>query len=231
MLSRVAVLFRELARRVAFWVVEAQVGKRQLDDFEHMNISDITWRGESIDDVELLHELPPGLVRILSDTNGFILGDGALHVRGASLAPEWHSLRAALRGPNAFCTFYESVHTADIPFAQDQVGDQFLLREGRVLRLSGEMGDIEPFADGLEDFFSRIEEDIEGFLNVGLGHVMQPGQLLLAYPPFVFRESGAGASLKLARADEVIRFHADLARQIRDVPDGGKVTFSVVSGR
>ena len=188
-----------------------------------MNISGITWRGESIDDVELLRELPPSLVRILSDTNGFILHEGALHVRGASLTPEWHSLRAAWRGPSAFHTLYESVHATDIPFAQDQVGDQFLLRDGRVIRLSGETGEVEALADSLEDFHSRVSQDIAGFLNVGLRHTMQPGQLLLAYPPFVFRESGAGASLKPVRAGEVILFHADLARQLRDVPDGGQV--------
>jgi len=193
-----------------------------------MNISGITWRGDSVDDVEILHALPPSLVRILSDTNGFILHDGALHVRGACLTPEWHSLRAALRGPTAFHTLYESVHATDIPFAQDQVGDQFLLRDGRVCRLSGETGDIEALADSLDDFFKRAGEDIEGFLNVGMGHIMQPGQLLLAYPPFVFRESSGSASLKPVRAGEVILFHADLARQIRDVPDGGEVEFKIV---
>jgi hypothetical protein len=188
-----------------------------------MNTSGITWQGESIDDVEILRELPAELVRILSDTNGFVLREGALHVRGASLSPEWHSLRVAWRGPSAFHTLYETVRPTDIPFAQDQVGDQFLLRDGRVLRLSGETGDVEPLADRLEDFFSRVSEDIEGFLNVGLAHTMQPGQLLLAYPPFVFRESGTGASLKPVRAGEVILFHADLARQIRDLPNGGQV--------
>jgi len=192
-----------------------------------MNIPGITWRGDSIDDVEILRDLPPGLVRVLSDTNGFILHEGALHVRGASLTPEWHSLRAAWRGPSAFHTLYESVQVTDIPFAQDQVGDQFLIRNGTVLRLSAETGEVEPVADTLEIFLSRVGKDIEGFLNVGLGYSMQPGQLLLAYPPFVFRESGAGASLKPVRAGEVILFHADLARQIRDVPDGGQAEFKV----
>ena len=192
-----------------------------------MNIPGITWRGGSIDDVELLRELPSGLVRLLGDTNGFILHEGALHVRGASLTPEWHSLRTAWRGPSAFHILYESVQATDIPFAQDQVGDQFLFRDSRVLRLSGETGEVEALADSLEDFFSRLSEDIEGFLSVGLGHTMQPGQLLLAYPPFVFRESGAGTSLKPVRSGDVILFHADLARQIRDVPDGGQVKFKL----
>lgn len=193
-----------------------------------MNITGITWRGESVDDMEILRELPPDLVRILSDTNGFILHDGALHVRGAHIIPDWHSLRVALHGPAAFHTLYESVRATDIPFAQDQVGDQFVLRDGRVLRLSSETGDLEPFADGLDNFFNHVAEDIEEFLNVSLDHTMQPGQLLLAYPPFVFQESANGVSLKPVRAGEVIFFHADIARQIRDLPEGGQIEFRVV---
>jgi hypothetical protein len=192
-----------------------------------MSISDMTWRGESIDDVEILEELPPGLVRVLVDANGFILHEGALHVRGASRTPEWHSLRAAWRGPSAFHTLYEDVRASDIPFAQDQFGDQFLIRDGAVLRLLAESGELEPVAESLDEFFSGLSGDIEGFLNVGLDHAMKPGELLVAYPPFVCQESGAGVSLKPSPVGEVILFHADLARQIRDVPDGGQVEFKL----
>jgi hypothetical protein len=193
-----------------------------------MDIPGITWKGESIEDVEILRELPTDLVRVLSDTNGFILHEGAVHVRGACLIPEWHSLRTAWRGPKAFHILYDDVQPSDVPFAQDQVGDQFLVREDVVLRLSAETGEIERLADSIHDFFSRMSSDIEGFLNVGLGHRMQPGQLLHAYPPFCFRESGVGASIAPLPASEVILFHADLARQMRDVPDGGKVEFKLI---
>ena len=192
-----------------------------------MDIPAITSKGKSIEDVEILRELPADLVRVLSDTNGFILHEGAVHVRGACLTPEWHSLRATWRGPKAFHTLYDDVQPSDVPFAQDQVGDQFLIREGVVLRLFAETGEIERLSDSLQDFFSRVSSDIEGFLNVGLSHTMQPGQLLHAYPPFCFRESGAGASLAPLPASEVILVHADLARQIRDVPDGGQIEFKV----
>jgi hypothetical protein len=193
-----------------------------------MNISGITWRGDGIDDFEILRELPPALGQVLSENNGFILHKGAFHVRGASLKPEWHSLRAAWRGPNAFHALYDSVRTTDIPFAQDQVGDQFLIRDSAVLRLSAEWGEVAPVAESLAVFFSKLSEDIEGFLNIGLRHSMQPGQLLFAYPPFVFQESGAGASVKPVRAEEVILFHADLARQLRDVPDGAQIKFKLI---
>src|SRR5215208_1136534 len=186
-----------------------------------MDIPGITWKHESIEDVEMLPELPADLVRVLQDTNGFILYGGAVHVRGACFVPAWHSLRAAWRGPSAFHILYDNVRPSDIPFAEDQLGDQFLIREGVVLRLSAETGTIEPLADSLQDFFSGIGNDIEGFLNIGLSHTMQPGQLLHAYPPFCFQESAAGVSLKPLPAAEVILFHAELARQIRGVPDGG----------
>ena len=192
-----------------------------------MTVPGITWKGESIDDVEILPDLPGDLRRVLIDTNGFILHEGALHVRGASLTPEWHSLREAWLGPNAFHRLYEAVKISDIPFAQDQMGDQFLIRDGVILRLSAETGEIEPLADGLDDFLAKVQNDIETFLTVGLGHRMEPGQLLHAFPPFCVRDA-VSPSLRAMAATEVIRFHADLARQIRDVPDGGQIEFKVV---
>ncbi len=192
-----------------------------------MSISGITWQGESIDDVEILPLLPIELVRVLTETNGWIVHAGALHIRGASLTPDWHSLRAAWLGRNSFSTLYQDLKPSDIPFAQDQIGDQFLMRERAVIRLSAETGEIEPFATSLEDFFRKMETDLEGHFNIGLKHRMEPGQLLHAYPPFCFEESGASASLRALPASEVILFHADLARQIRDLPDGGTIEFKI----
>jgi hypothetical protein len=42
-----------------------------------MGIAGITWRGDSIEDVEILPELPVDLVRLLTDANGFILHEGS----------------------------------------------------------------------------------------------------------------------------------------------------------
>src|ERR1035437_9963326 len=154
-----------------------------------MGIAGITWRGDSIEDVEILPELPSDLVRLLTDANGFILHEGALHVRGACLTPEWHSLRAAWKGPHAFHVLYSDLVPSDIPFAQDQVGDQFVLREDAVHRLSAETGELEHMADNIQEFFANVSADIERFLNVGLSHKLEPGQLLQASPPFCLRES------------------------------------------
>jgi hypothetical protein len=190
---------------------------------------DITWEGESIDDVEILSELPHELFNLLSEINGFILYRGAVHVRGACISPEWHSLRTAWRGPQAFHVLYEHVRPSDVPFAQDQLGDQYLLREVGVCHLAAETGEVESFCESLRIFLQRVEEGVEDFLNVGLKHTMEPGQLLLANPPFCFRESTAHASLNPLAATDVVAFHADLARQIRDIPEGGHVSLTIPS--
>lgn len=192
-----------------------------------MNIPGITWQGASIDDVEILRELPQELVAQLSMVNGFIVCRGAVHVRGACLAPEWHSVRAALHGPQAFHRLYPEVQPSDIPFAQDQVGDQFLWRSGGIYRLAAETGQVELFCAGLPDFLRGLQGDVEQFFTVGLSHQLQPGELLHAYPPFCVRESGAGASLRACPASEVVLFHAEFARQIRDIPDGGKIEIKI----
>ena len=188
-----------------------------------MNLPGITWRGESIDDVEILPLLPKELVALLADVNGFILHDGAIHVRGASTNPEWHSIRAALNGRLALHGLYHDVLPTDIPFAQDQVGDQFLLRDGAVWRLFAETGEVEQFCPNLATFLSGLQDDVEHTFNVGLHRSMEPGQLMQAFPPFCMKEAENGVTLSPKPANEVIIFHASLAREIRGLPDGAEV--------
>lgn len=199
-----------------------------LNNTEQFRLNGMTWKGESIEDVEILRELPHDLFRVLSEVNGFILHEGALHVRGACSAPEWHSLRTAWQGPNSFHALYPDVRKTDIPFAQDQMGDQFLLRDGAVVRLIGETGEIEPFCESLQKFFDEVRNDIKTFLGVGLQHKLGPGHLLNAYPPFCCDSGGKAVSLRPASALEVISWHAEFARKIRSIPDGGKIEFKVV---
>ena len=186
----------------------------------------ITWSGPAVDDSEILAELPSELAELLRETNGFIVHGGALHLRGASLVPAWHSLRAAMLDGEAFHQMYEDVEPGDIPFAQDLFGDQFLLRDGVVLRLFAETGEIEELSPTLEDFFTRVVDDFAEFLNVQPSN-LKPGQLILAYPPFCFEESGKSCDQTPLPAREVIHFHATLAKQLKDVPEGAKIKFNL----
>src|SRR5271166_4833360 len=99
-----------------------------------MRLEHVTYRGPAIDDRAILAKLPRALTELLEQTNGFIQFHGGLHVRGACRQPDWHSLRAAWESEHAFHQLYPEVDPEDIPFAEDALGDQFLLRDGEVWR-------------------------------------------------------------------------------------------------
>jgi len=119
---------------------------------EPLELDGVTWTGEAVDDPEILEEVPEVLRDILSVINGFVLFGGALHVRGAVRMPSWHSLRSVWKGQSALCLLYPGVAPDDVPFAQDCVGDQLLLRGTAVVSLSAETGQIAPLAADLPDY-------------------------------------------------------------------------------
>ena len=109
-------------------------------------------------------------------------------MRGACREPAWHSLRED-----------------DIPFAEDAVGDQWILRGDQVLRLAAETGDVEPLGLGLHPLLQLHQE----------GGRLEPGQLISVYPPFCTKESADGVSLRPVPADECHAFLWSLAEQLR----------------
>jgi hypothetical protein len=135
---------------------------------------------------------------------------------------------------HAFHSLYPAVHREDIPFAEDCLGDQFILRNGRVLRLSAETGELQALDLDLAGFFHAVQADPIGFLSLEPllqfqrdGGALEPGQLLAAYPPFCTEQSADGVHLVAIPAAERRRFLADFAAQIRDVPEGGKIVFQL----
>lgn len=195
-----------------------------------MKLDHLNYSGPAIDDAELLAKLPKELAALLEQANGFIQFHGGLHVRGVCLAPAWHSLRDAWIGKNAFHQLYPDVTPEDIPWAEDCMGDQFLLRAGTVWHLLAETGELESLEMNFTEFIQAVEEDpgehlglhpLLQFQREG-GHLL-PGQLLAAYPPFCLEESEDGVKLRAIESGERRRFLADFAKQIRDLPDGAKI--------
>jgi hypothetical protein len=201
-----------------------------------MEQSKPTYVGTEITDLEILDKVPEDYQRLLSQTNGFILFDGGLHVRGAVLAPEWHSLRKVWLGDFALHKLFLAIHESDVPFAQDCLGDQFLLRGNVVHKLDAEIGEVEGLGMGLETFLNRAQENPVEFLSLqpllqfmGNGGKLKLGQLLSVYPPFIAKESAEGVSLRAISMFDRIGFLADFARQIAEIPEGTKIEIKVVN--
>jgi len=200
----------------------------------NLELEGVIYQGSPVDDSEILSRLAPAHRALLEQLNGFVAYSGGLHIRGAVLEPEWHSLRAAWDGPAALRVLYPGVTAMDVPFAQDGLGDQFLLREGVVYRLAGETGNVESLEVGLSSFLEQACANPLGYLNLSSleqfwaeGGRLLPGQLLSVYPPFVAKESAVGVSLRAIPAAERLAFLASLAQQLRDIPDGARIKFKI----
>lgn len=195
---------------------------------------DITWAGPPIDDLQTLRKLPEDLKNLLKSVNGFIQFGGALHVRGACQNLEWHSLRHAWESTDAFHRHYRTVKQSDVPFAQSALGDQYFIRDNIVHRLDTECDEIESFDLDLKPFLEEVQSDPIALLNLepleefwGEGGELEPGQLLSVMPPFVVSQPDTKNSYRAVKVLDRLRFLADFAKQIRDLPDGATITFKL----
>jgi hypothetical protein len=180
-----------------------------------------TYVGPDPDDSEILERLPGDLRRFLDGANGVVAFDGGLHIRGASTEPHWHSLRHVWTGALALHERYANVRADDIPFAQDAVGDQWLIRDEQVVMLAAETGDVEPLGQTFEEFLQAAAADPVETLGLhplmqfrSDGGILTPGQLLNVYPPFCTKEAADGVSLAAVPALERLDFLAELSRQL-----------------
>jgi hypothetical protein len=159
--------------------------------------------------------------------NGFIAFDGGFHLRGVCDVPAWHSLVEAWRGTSAIHRLFPTVRDSDLPFGQDCMGDQFILRDAVVHKLSAEGGELASMGLSFPEFFDRLTADPFEFLQLHPliqfqrdGGRVEPGELLAAYPPFITKEAVNGVSLFAVSAEERISFLADMARQLSTIRDG-----------
>jgi hypothetical protein len=200
-----------------------------------MPLREETFVGPPIEDAEILERLPAALREGLTKMNGAVRYSGGLHIRGACHEPPWHSLRRVWVGDKALHVRYPAVVPTDIPFAQDALGDQFLLRDDVVHRLSGETGETESLAVGLEEFLAAADADPVEHLGleplvqfIHEGGALEPGYLLNAYPPFCTKESGAGVTLRAVPADEQLDYLAELSTQLAALEPGATFEFKFV---
>ena len=191
----------------------------------------IIYTGGELTDLVTLARLPVYLQTFLRAQNGVVAYFGGLHLRGCVGAPGWHSLAAVWQGERALWRTYGELKKSDVPFGQDCVGNQFLLRGDAVLFLDTETGELADLDVDFKHFLFGAEkfpldalgmEPLRTFQQAG--GVLQPGQLLSLYPPLCIATNRTAAPA--AKAVPIARrldWLADFYRQIKDLPDGQAV--------
>jgi len=169
------------------------------------------------------------LLAMLCQRNGFYALESALHVFPTRSSQneigicDWNESalwRSGYKGLADGCLF----------FAEDVFGGQFCIKDSKVYTFDPETGSFEYLADDIESWAKMLLSDYEVLTGYPLAHQWQKqngqlpaGKRLLPKVPFVLGGEFVLDNLYLADAVEGMRFRADIASQINELPDGAQI--------
>lgn len=173
------------------------------------------------------------LLGILRQRNGFYAFEGALHVLPAdtAIAPqnlvEWNQ-------PELWRSGYDGPLDGFLFWAEDIFGFPFAMRDDGVYRFDPETEQFEFLAASFEGWAERVlgDYDVETGYALAKRWQIENGELavgarLVPKKLFVFGGTYEVENLYALDATKAMRLRADIARQIRGMPDGTVVTLSV----
>ncbi|WDU62104.1 DUF2625 family protein [Pseudomonas poae] len=175
------------------------------------------------------------LLGMLCQRNGFYALESALHVFPTHSSQneigigDWNESalwRSGYKGLADGCLF----------FAEDVFGGQFCIKDSKVYTFDPETGSLEYLADDIESWAQILLSDYEVLTGYPLAHQWQKqngqlaaGKRLLPKVPFVLGGEFVLDNLYLADAVEGMRFRADIASQIKELPDGAQIRLNIDS--
>lgn len=170
---------------------------------------------------------------LLSARNGWLAFDGALHLLPVGVPASGHSVEA-WNAPALWREAYGDLITDHVFFAEDLFGEQFCFHDNQICQFNPETADTEPIADTLSDWAAIILSDPEVLTGLPLArewakqHVpVTADQRLVPKMPFVLNGAYELDNLYASDPVPVMRFRGDLARQLKDVPDGTSIQIRV----
>ena len=199
-----------------------------------MRLTDSIYIGSTLSDKATFLKLNMEHQKFLKRDNGLIVFNGGLHIRGCVLSPNWHSLHYYWLGEGALYKTYNQLTEEDIPFAQDCLGDQFILRNNIVYILSGETGELENLEVSLTEFLINANNDPMEYLSLhplkqffNEGGKLGIGELLNVYPLFSTKESANGVSLKNVPMMEQLNFLKSFYSQTKELNEDNRIKISI----
>jgi len=174
------------------------------------------------------------LASLLACRNGFFAFESCLLVRpfGKNTVPKgiehWNAREYWVRE-------YELDGESPLFFAEDIFGHPYVIRNERVQKFDPETGEFEDFEDTLTRWSDSVVREYKLETGFPLGHLWQEehgaipaGFRLCPKVPFVCGGKFKVENLFLIEDHKGMLSRANLARQIRDCPDGTQIVFKIV---
>ncbi|ALV28015.1 hypothetical protein APZ00_13840 [Pannonibacter phragmitetus] len=176
--------------------------------------------------------LTDDLLRMLRQRNGFYALESALHVFPTHSSSQEICLddwNESTLWRNA----YKELADGCLFFAEDIFGGQFCIKDNLIYTFDPETGGLDYLADDMEGWAKAIITDYEILTGYPLAHQWQQqnGPLptkkrLLPKIPFVVGGEFKMDNLYSIDSVEGMKFRANIAIQIKELPDGSQIKFN-----
>ncbi|MFA9430360.1 SMI1/KNR4 family protein [Egicoccus sp. AB-alg2] len=175
------------------------------------------------------------VTRPWAQRDGFHAFESALYVHPLATGAAGERSMQAWNEPALWRAVYDDLAAEGLCFAEDVFGGQFVLLHGEVSTFDPETGARDWLAPDLEGWAEAVLDDYAVLTGHPLAHAwqaqhgpLQAGQRLVPKIPFVLGGEFTVENLHALDAVEGMRRRGALARQLRDLPDGARVTYRVV---
>jgi hypothetical protein len=174
------------------------------------------------------------LTELLAARNGFYAFESALHVFGSGSTVVGGSLED-WNDNNGWIASYGGLADGAFFFAEDVFGGQFAIIGDEICTFDPETAATEAVSSSIEDWAGQLVQNYSVLTGFVVAHdwqtqhgVIEPGCRLVPKRPFVLGGEFSAANVCSLAAVKGIHVRADLALQIRDLPDGSKIRYRIV---
>ena len=173
------------------------------------------------------------LLAMLQYRNGFYAFEGALHVFPTHSEEREMGLES-WNDNGLWRSAYAELVDGCLFFAEDIFGGQFCIKGNKIYTFEPETGTLDYLADDIDTWAQVVLDDYEVLTGYPLAHQWQKlnGQLppqtrLLPKIPFVVGGEFVLDNMRLSNSVEGMKFRADIANQIKDLPNGTRISLNI----
>jgi hypothetical protein len=159
---------------------------------------------------------------LLTGKNGFFAFESALHVLPTTRTSGGEGLDS-WNAPSGWRSSYGGLAIGYLFFAEDIFGNQFGIKDGRVVSFNAETAECEIVADSVEQWAKEVLGNFELMTGYPIGHAWQEqngpladGFRLVPRQPFVLGGAYAVDNLRAIVATRGMRWRGQLASEFMD---------------
>lgn len=189
----------------------------------------------NLDEFDSYGRLAGELLQMLRLKNGFYAFESALqlypaaHFGGQMTLSRWNA-------HDLWKFEYEGLADNKLFFAQEAFGNQFCISQERIWFFDSETGKLDYRADSLDGWAEIVLTDYGMQTGYSLMHKWQKehgriasGHRLMPKIPFVLGGQYELGNLYSLNAVSAMKSRGNLAKQIKELPDGAKVQFRIIN--